>query len=61
VRPLVPKWGDLPAINATPVGESLNILSLSSGPFSVSYTDKAELVRSEGIDWPVVEHRRILL
>jgi hypothetical protein len=61
VRPLSPKRGDLPAISATPVGEGLNTLSLSSGLFTVTYGDKQEFddfVRSEGMGWAVAEHER---
>lgn len=58
---LSPELGDVPAISATPVGEGLNILSLYSGLFTLTYTDRDKFtgfVRAEGLDWALAEHER---
>lgn len=61
VRPVAARLGDLPAISATPVGEGLHILTLSSNPFSVTYyeADKfPDFLRDEGLDWALAAHQQ---
>jgi hypothetical protein len=61
VATVSPKLGDMPAISATPVGEGLNILTLSSNLFSVTYYEEDKFpafLRYDGLDWALAEHQR---
>jgi hypothetical protein len=61
VVPVSPKLGDLPAISSTPIGEGLNILTLSSNLFSVTYYEEdkfPDFLRYEGLEWALAEHQQ---
>lgn len=55
------KLGDLPAINIKPVGTGLNILTLSSALFTVTYYEPEkfpDFVRKEGLEWALKAHQQ---
>lgn len=59
--PLAPKLGDLPAIATAPLDDGLNILTLSSGLFSLTYHEEGKFpnfLRMEDLSWALEEHQR---
>lgn len=58
---LKPRLGDYPAISQEPLAKGLNIVSLESNAFMLSYQDSEkfeDFVRAEGLDWVLREHNR---
>ena len=55
------RFGDIPAFNLRPLGEGLNILSVSTQPFKLTYTDEGKFekfLKYDGLEWVLKEHEK---
>jgi hypothetical protein len=60
-KPIKGRFGDIPAINTAPLGDGLNILTVASSPFQLTYNSAEkfrDFLKYDGIEWVQKEHEK---
>jgi len=60
-RSIEPRFGATPAVKQQSPGEGLNILTISTSPFSLTYTEREKFekfIKTERLDWVPEAHKK---
>lgn len=60
-KPIKGRFGDIPAISQLPLGDGLNIVTVASMPFQLTYSSAGkfrDFLKYDGIEWVQQEHEK---